>query len=607
MAVIYNSRSEEYKKPFGAVKSGTPIAFTLKVPANYGCQTPYLFIKKDGQNVEQIPFDTAEQNNELTIFTLQYIPQEVGLYFYYFDLWINYRKLFRGAHGTAFETTENGNWYQLTVYDPSFNTPKDIHSAVMYQIFPDRFYEGDPNKALTYPERIYRQNKAGEPYFWGTDLENGYLTRDYFGGDLIGIEKKLPYLKSLGVDWIYLNPIFEAHSNHRYNTANYLKIDPYLGTNEDFSRLCKKAGEIGIRIMLDGVFSHTGSDSLYFNKEARYPTVGAWQSPESIYRKWFNFHADGVTYDSWWGFDTLPACNKQNPNFRNFICGNGGVIDTWLSLGASGFRLDVADELPDDFIAEIRTAIKKHGNDKYLIGEVWEDASTKEAYGVRREYFWGHELDGVMNYPFRTGIINFLRNPNTAQEFSETVESICENYPLPALTAITNHLGTHDTARIITSLVGEDPQGRGREWQSGRILSDENYAKGIRLLKQAFVLQFTLPGVPCIYYGDEIAMQGYADPFNRAYFNWNSPESHLIPLIKDLSNLRHTNPAFSDGYLHFTQIQEDGVVVFERTSKDKNNTVAVAINASNHIATVSLLGETIQIPLYGYTWRTTNK
>lgn len=605
MSSIFNSRNLAYKTPFGAVKTGENVILTLRVPVEYGCQTPFLFIKCDGETPQQIALSKEKVENDTDIFSLTYTPEKEGLYFYYFDLWVNYRKLFRGDHGACFETTEQGNWYQLTVYDPDFTTPDDVHGATMYQIFPDRFYEGDPNKSHDLHERIYRKDKTKEPYFWPTNQENGYLTLDYFGGDLVGIEEKLPYIKSLGVNWLYLNPIFEAHSNHRYNTADYLKVDPYLGTNEDFAHLCETANSMGIKIILDGVFSHTGSDSVYFNKESRYPTVGAWQSENSLYRSWYIFHPDG-TYNSWWGFDTLPECNKHTLSFREFICEKNGVIDTWLSLGASGFRLDVADELPDDFIVDIRTAIKSHGEENYLIGEVWEDATNKEAYGVLRKYFLGHELDGVMNYPFRTAILNFLKNPETAQDFSETIETICENYPAPALAAVTNHLGTHDTVRTITALSGEDPNGKGREWQSERILSPEMYQLGISRMKLAFVLQFTLPGVPCIYYGDEIAMQGYADPFNRAFFNWNSTEDRLVPLIKELSTLRASCPAFASGTLHFTHV-ENGVLAYERVSQDGKHKVAIAVNNSLAPVFVTLLNENIKISAGEYAWRTNNE
>lgn len=601
MASIYNSQNTQYKTPFGAVKAGETVRFALRVPQHYGCKTPKLMLQPDGAEAAAHTLLPTGSEEGADLFMLELTAPAAGLYFYWFDLWTEYRKLYRGAHGEAVETTEEGQKYQLTVYDPAFATPAEVHGGVMYQIFPDRFYEGDAEKPLSYNERIYRHDKTKEPYYWPSDQEGGYLTQDYYGGDLLGIEKKLPYLQGLGVNWIYLNPIFEAHSNHRYNTADYLRVDPYLGTNEDFARLCKKAKARGIRILLDGVFSHTGDDSLYFNKEGRYPSYGAWQGEDSFFRPWYHFHPDG-SYASWWGFDTLPECNKNNPDFRAFICGDGGVVETWLELGASGFRLDVADELPDDFIADIRRAVKRHGDDKLLIGEVWEDATNKEAYHVRRRYFLGEELDGVMNYPFREAILAFLRDPNApAPAFREEVMSICENYPAPALHACTIHLSTHDTVRAITALAGEPVEGNDRHWQSGRRLPPEQYALGIRRMQLATVLQFTLPGVPCVYYGDEIGMEGYKDPFNRAFFNWDSGEDRLVPIIEELSALRHGCDAFRDGPLTFLRAA-GGVLVYTRTGK--TGCAEVAVNVSTTPAEVQLLGETVVVPGMGYAWRT---
>lgn len=590
MVSIYNSRNLAYKNPFGAVKAGQTITFTLRVPSYYGCTTPYLFLKVDQGEPAQYLLEKSGKDGERDIFRLQLTLDQVGLYFYWFDLWIDYRKLFQGFNGEATETTGDGKLYQLTVYEPSYSTPKSMQGGVMYQIFPDRFWEGNPDKEYSYNERIYRDDKQKEPYFWPDNIDNGYLTKDYYGGDLFGIEKRLPFLYTLGVNWIYLNPIFEAHSNHRYNTADYLNVDPYLGTNEDFTRLCEKAATFGIKIILDGVFSHTGSDSIYFNKEARYPSLGAWQSQESLYRDWYFFHEDG-SYKSWWGFQTLPECDKHNQNFRNFICGHNGVIDTWIKRGAAGFRLDVADELPDDFIVEIHKAVKRNGKENLLIGEVWEDASNKEAYSKRRQYFSGNELDGVMNYPFREAIIQFLRN-HDALAFQETIGTICENYPAPAMAATTNHLSTHDTERIITALAGEPYAGQDRDWQSGRRLSKHNYQHGLSLLRLAFVLQFTLPGVPCVYYGDEIAMQGYKDPFNRCYYDWNSGETHLIPLMMQLAKLRKECSAFKNGHLHFTEAT-NGFVAFER--KSHTSVVAIAVNCSTAPVTTHLLGKEVTV------------
>lgn len=592
---IFNSRDEGCKTPFGALATGQPLTLTLRIPLHYGCKTPYLFLQADGGEARQLALTSAGTQEDTELFTITTTVEEPGLYFYWFDLWVNYRKLYRGEKGTAFETTESGPLYQLTVYDSAFTAPADTAGGVMYQIFPDRFYEGMPQKPLVYNERIYRADKTKQPYFWPTNMDDGYLTLDFFGGDLAGIQQKLPYLADLGVSWIYLNPIFEAHSNHRYNTADYLNVDPYLGTNQDFELLCEEAKKLGIRIILDGVFSHTGSDSLYFNREGRYPTYGAWQGPDSRYRPWYRFNQNG-TYESWWGFDTLPACDKQNRDFRNFICDEGGVIDTWLRRGASGFRLDVADELPDDFIAEIRTAVKRRGNENLLIGEVWEDATTKEAYGVRRRYFLGQELDGVMNYPFGNAILQFVKDSN-AELFAETVTEICENYPPPALNSCTTHLSTHDTARAITVLAGEELHGQNRDWQSSHFLTPEQYELGIRRLVLATALQFALPGIPCVYYGDEVGMQGYKDPFNRGFYNWQSHEERLKPAIKALAGLRHICPAFAQGKLRVIKA-EKGVLIFQRFAGDAWATFA--FNTTVHAVAVQLAEETLYLGSLGF-------
>ncbi len=599
MPGIFNSRYEAHKTPFGAVKAGQAVRLRIHMPHEAGCTAPVLFLQPDGGEAEAHPMEARLPAGGNDVFELSVVPPSVGLYFYWFDLWVDFKKLYRGAFGEAEISTEGeGEKWLLMVYEAGYESPPPCHGAVMYQIFPDRFLEGDPDKPLVYNERIYRADKQNEPYFWGEVKSYGSLTQDYFGGDLAGIEKRLPFLQSLGVTYIYLNPIFEAHSNHRYNTADYMRIDPYLGTLEDFKRLCQKALALGIRIVLDGVFSHTGSDSLYFNKEGRYPTVGAWQGPQSRYRNWYHFNADG-SYKSWWGFETLPDCNKQNPEFRRFIAGEGGVIDYWLKNGASGFRLDVADELPDDFIREIREAVKRNGEDKLLLGEVWEDAVLKEGWGARRQYFWGRELDGVMNYPFRTAILNYLKSFD-APALADTVMDICEHYPPPALAAMTNHISTHDTVRAITELVGEPVEGHERAWQSGRRLSREQYHLGILRMRLAFVLQFTLPGLPCVYYGDEIAMQGYADPFNRAYYDWNSGEDRLIPLMMELSALRRNCPAFRDGALCF-DVAKNGVLVYRRQGGGAR--AAVAVNCSGWPAVVNLLGEEITVPMMAFAVR----
>ena len=569
----------------------------LFVPQEMGVQEPRLRLWRDAHEPRYYTMEKIEPLNGSDRFTVEFSLPFTGLYFYYFDLWKDYAKVFRDSDGNGYLSREDGPAWQLTVYDQDFTTPAFLRGGVLYQIFPDRFYEGVKNKPLPYADRIYRANKTHEPYFWPNESKEGYLNMDYFGGDLEGVRQKLPYLKELGVTCIYFNPIFEAHANHRYNTADYRKIDPFLGTNEDFAKLCAEAKEAGIAIILDGVFSHTGSDSLYFNKESRYGSGGAYRDPNSPYRSWYDFSPNyACGYRSWWGFDTLPEVNENDPSYREFICGEGGVIDYWMSMGASGFRLDVADELPDDFIEDIRKAVKRHGQDKYLLGEVWEDATNKWSYGVRRTYLLGQGLDAVMNYPFRNAVLNFVKGAS-GQETAAQIMSICENYPAPALHTLMNFISTHDTERAITYLAGESSEGHDRYWQSGRRLNMQQYEYGIVLLRMAYAMIFTLPGVPCIYYGDEVAMQGYRDPFNRGYFDWDSKEERVRSILRKLAQLRRSSDAFAEGSLEMLEVQQD-FLHYRRTGPTE--VADVFINRSAHSRLCQVQGKYLEVNPMGF-------
>ena len=493
---FYHSADPAYKTPFGAVAAGTEVVLRLTTPQELGYVDPHLVLTKDREDPVHYRMEFEGQTPGVNHFLVKVRPTTTGLYFYYFDLYTDFRKVIRGPHGEGKMSWVLGRQWQLTVYEPDFKTPDWIEDGTMYQIFPDRFCEGVPHKPMGFADRIYRENKQGEPYFWPNEQEDGYLNRDYFGGDFEGIRQKLPYLANLGVTCIYLNPIFEAHSNHRYNTADYLVPDPLLGTVEDFTRLCTEAKEKGIRIILDGVFSHTGSDSRYFNREGRYGPGGAYRDRNSPYRSWYDFDSGyPCGYRSWWGFESLPEVQEEDPSYQNFICGENGVIDTWIKRGASGFRLDVADELPDDFIELIRKAVKAHGEDKLLIGEVWEDATTKEAFGHRRTYLRGHGLDTTMNYPFRNLTIDFLHGADAA-DVAEGLMDIVENYPKPAVDCLMNFLSTHDTERAMTAISGEPANGRDRYWQSGRRIPKALYDDAVRRLLLGYAMIFTLPACP---------------------------------------------------------------------------------------------------------------
>lgn len=593
--IFFDSFDTAFRSPAGAVRAETPVTLTLATPADYGYLQPRLVLHRDGGEQEQIVMNFTHNENGVNYFSTVFTPYEPGLYFYHFDLYSDFRKIYRGNLGKGVLTWESGEEWQITAYERDFTTPDCYKGGVQYQIFPDRFYEGKV-KPMPFTNRVYRTNKHGEPYFWPNE-NGGSLNLDYYGGDFAGIQEKLPYLQEMGVTYIYLNPIFEAHSNHRYNTADYMNVDPLLGTNEDFTALCKAAEQVGIRIILDGVFSHTGSDSIYFNREGRYGSGGAYHDKFSPYRSWYEFSPKyKCGYRSWWGFDTLPEVDEDNPGYRNFICGKGGVIDTWLSRGASGFRLDVADELPDDFIEEIRKAVKAHGSDKLLLGEVWEDATTKVAYEQRRTYLLGLGLDCVMNYPFRNAVLDFIKGKDTA-EVADCIMSICENYPKPALDTLMNFLSTHDTERAITSLAGPSMEGHDRYWQSGRKLSAMAYEQGIKWLIMAYALIYTLPGVPSVYYGDEIGMQGYKDPFNRAYFNWESHENRVRPVLKNLAELRKTCDAFYDGKMEMVKAEGD-ILHFRRVGKTQ--TAEMIFNRGGSLVAVEAFGKYAEVNPRGF-------
>ena len=595
---FFNSRLPRYKTPFGAIAAGTPVTLRLDVPGSFGYVDPHLVLTKDREDPVHYRMEYTGQSDGVNHFAVTVTPTTSGLYFYYFDLYTDFRKICRGPGAEGRLTWVLEDSWQLTVYEPDFQTPDWIKSGTMYQIFPDRFYEGDPDKTMPFADRIYRADKEGEPYFWPTEQPEGYLNMDYFGGDFLGIQKKLPYLKGLGVTCIYLNPIFEAHANHRYNTADYLKADPLLGTNEDFAALCKEASRQGIRIILDGVFSHTGSDSRYFNREGRYGPGGAYRDRHSPYRSWYDFDSGyACGYRSWWGFETLPEVEEESPSYIDFVCGPGGVIDTWLGLGASGFRLDVADELPDDFIEKIRAAVKAHGADKLLIGEVWEDATTKEGWGRRRTYLRGHGLDTTMNYPFRNAAIDFVRGADAAA-VADAILLICENYPKPALDCAMNFLSTHDTERAITAIADEPTNGRDRFWQSGRRIPLSRMDDAVRRELLAYALLFTLPGVPCIYYGDEIAMQGYRDPFNRAYYDWNSTERRLRGPLANLAELRRSCDAFKGGAIEWVEAAGD-VLHFRRVGRTQ--TAEIILNRGEHLLATQAFGKAAEVNPLGFT------
>ena len=500
--------------------------------------------------------------------------------------------------------------FQITVYKHREIQPRWYQKGVVYQVFPDRFERGSDWRERVQASFAMRREGPNQELIWDwytppyyrKDQYGRISTWDFYGGNLEGVREKLGYLKAFGVTAIYLNPIFEAASNHRYDTGDYMRIDPMLGDLKTFERLCSDAEKMGISIILDGVFNHTGCDSLYFNKYGNYAEVGAYQSKDSKYADWYKFGGDADTeYQCWWGVDDLPDVDEFNPDYREFICGENGVVRYWIRHGAAGWRLDVADELPDEFIADIKRAALAEREDAVVIGEVWEDASNKVSYGELRSYLLGDELDGAMNYPFRTSVIEFLTNRASAYTIADRFEELRENYPDEALRSCLNLLGSHDRERIITMLSGAPAS----DWLSDDErrhyrLNDGQRDLAVSRLWMATLMQMTMPGVPCIYYGDEAGVEGYTDPYNRAPFPWGREDQNCRALYRNAVALRKTLPElFVDGdFIPFAL--NDDVFGYWRTHGD--DVVAVLINASRtttHVVDLPMRGEEVDDVVQG--------
>lgn len=587
---VFDSRSESCKKPYGAVPCGTAVSYTVRPLRREGWSRCVLVTQREfsGQTAELDLPCTGQDGDRNRFSGIFSAPAEPELVWYWF-------RLFRedgssilldrsGYHGG-----ENVQSWQLTVYEES-STPAWFGCGVVYQIFPDRFCRLElPDPAGMVGSRTIHENWSDLPD-WRPDAQGEVRNCDFFGGSLQGILSKLDDLADFGVTVLYLNPVFESASNHRYNTADYRAIDPMLGTEDDFHHLCQEAKRRGIRVILDGVFNHTGSQSRYFNADGFYSDTGAAQSPDSPYYHWYSFHPWPADYDAWWGIRTLPAVREDAPDYRDFIIrGQDSVVRHWLRAGASGWRLDVADELPDDFIREIRTAMEETAPDSFLLGEVWEDATTKIAYSMRRRYLLGQELHGVMNYPFRTALIAYLLGGD-ADEFREALESLRENYPPHAFYSLMNFLSTHDTPRILTVL-GADHVPDSKEERAVFRLSSARRQLGLKRLRLAALVLFTFPGAPTVYYGDEAGMEGWEDPFNRAGYPWGQEDSELKSFFSKLAHLRREQPALQTGQLHW-RWTAGSLLVFARELDGQLLTTVVNAADTPQTLTLPWFGDT---------------
>ena len=607
--VEHNSQNEFYRSPVGAAESYTDVRLRIKLELDdIEDQKAEISVKARfwRERVGELVYVLEPEDpvgREMYFSANIAMPEKGCLLWYYFVININGRIWYYGNNDARMgglgylRDDPPAQSYQITVFNKGADTPNWFRHSVMYQIFPDRFYrKGD--RLVEKKGAVYHACWDDKPFYYKDVDTKEIVSYDFYGGNLAGIQEKLPYLKDLGISVIYLNPIFESASNHHYDTGDYHKVDPILGTNEELKELCAKAKEMGIRIMLDGVFSHTGDDSRYFNKYGHYDTVGAYQSKDSPYYEWYCFNKYPESYESWWGFSTLPNVKEETPSYMNFIINDeDSVLKYWMKQGISGWRLDVVDELPEKFTQAFYRELKKVDKDAVMLGEVWEDASNKSAYGVSREYLCGQELDSAMNYPFRQAVLDFLLGYADAGQISVRLRSLQENYPKHNFYAMMNLLGSHDRERILT-LLGEAPSQEGvpAVRQASYRLDGERLYKGLMRTKMAILWQMTFPGVPSVYYGDEIALQGYRDPYCRGTYDWKNGDPELRMWTRRLIHLRNEHVALQTGKIlplyakgdvyGYARVIDGGHDVFG--AKADNEVFVVLLNRSNEMQQVSL-------------------
>lgn len=654
----HDSRDLLYRTPGGAVPSGTPVIIRFRTFYNdvTSVTLRVYSVNAGGQtliNMTRVAADVSCYQADLEDSTCDYwaatLPntQPDNLWYrfivtdgtdtnYYAD---NTGALDGGLGNTSDNVIDNS--YALMVHEPSFTVPAWANDAVIYQIFPDRFRDGrsnnnpktgdirydDPVLKLpwgTLPEGYCRNYADGDtncPWRFDTTppdwspIKEGPRGRDYMGGDLRGVDQYLDYLKSLGVNTIYFNPIFDAASNHSYDTQDYYKIDPYFGTQKDWENLVKHANQLGIRIVVDGVFNHMSSDSPLFDRYHHYPTVGACESAGSLYRSWFYFAdvtpgtgtcvssngtPNAATYDGWFGFDSIPVINKSLPAVQSyFLTGTNSVSRYWLQKGAGGWRMDVSGDpsFPDGYWETFRQVAKATRPDSLLISETWQKDSTL------LRMLRGDRLDTTMNYRLRDAVIGLLApgnfdskgfadsgRPIEPSEFAARVASMREDYPDGAYYSLMNLLDSHDTERLLWTLTP------GAETRAEKELNAANLAAGKDSLKIASLIQFTMPGAPTVYYGDEVGITGDDDPDDRRTYPWadtgGSPDNNLFAHYQTLSNLRKQHAVLTDGDIRILLADDaEDTVAYGR--KTNTQAAVMVINRGSQSQSVS-------IPVAGY-------
>lgn len=583
---------------------GSVLDLYLEVPVALEAQGAVLRGNIDGCGDVDVAMTVYERTDTVTTYTCQLDTRKLcrceksGLYYFEFLLLKGFDTLFTESINNVdfYLSRSSGARFRMLIFESDYTVPAWFGKGVMYHIFVDRFFRGEGAVGTREDAEINPDWENGVPQYApypGAPVSNNV----FFGGNLWGVAQKLDYLASLGVKVIYLSPVFKAYSNHKYDTGDYEMIDPAFGGEEAFAHLIAKAGERGMRVILDGVFNHTGDDSRYFNRYGKYEEEGAYQSPSSPYAEWYDFKSHPDQYDCWWGIPILPRLNHCKPICREYFTGKEGIARKYVKMGIGGWRLDVADELCNPFLDEFREAVKEESNgEAVIIGEVWENAADKIAYGSRRRYLSGRQLDSVMNYPVRNGILDFIRYRDAEGLYSVLTE-LYSSYPEQVCHALMNLIGTHDTERILTMLGStEEDLDQTNEQLSVYRLAPEVRAEAVNLVKMAAALQFTVFGIPSLYYGDELGLEGARDPFCRMPMPWHEMDvpyrAELLAYYQKLGQLRAEHPALDGG--SFEVLYYDASVIAYARRKAGRELI-VAASRSEQPTVLPIGGELIDL------------
>ncbi len=598
--VFYSSDSSKGRDASreGAFSADGKLNIIVDASRRLGVSSVSLNIAPDGKEEREIPLDFTSSELGIDTFEVTLSLAELcengdnGLFYYSISVNIGDRKLYTNTCNNVDYNFENEpkNKFRLLVFSPTFNVPRWLGSNIIYHIFVDRFANSNilGNMCDDIAKDVYRD---WVPQF--AEIPGGDVANDkFFGGDIEGILKKIDYLTSLGVGTVYLSPIFESPSNHRYDTSDYEHVDARIGGDASLIKLISFLEKKGMKVILDGVFNHTGSDSKYFDKFGKHTALGAYQSADSPYYDWFNFRNFPDEYECWWNIDIMPRLDHSNIRCRRFFTGERGIGAKYAELGIGGWRLDVADELNDDFLNEFRRSVKHASNNEaVIIGEVWENAADKISYGKRREYLRGYQLDSVMNYPIRTAIIDFVMNRDGRQLYN-TLTEIYSSYPRIVADSLMNLLGTHDTERILTVLSGAGTDSMSNPELSSFRLNEMQKRVAKQRLKVASIIQYTVYGTPSLYYGDEVGLEGGRDPFCRLPYPWGDEDTELLDHYVKLGNIRKKHSAFDGG--DFT-VNDYGDGKFVYTRSNSKERIMIIANSSDRPFSVDIGGKCIDL------------